>query len=151
MPYRLTDWQQLKDQDAEVRHLVEVDGGSEWDGEDVIATYSRTEIGERLADAALALVNGNLGLTSSLPSWGGTLPSWKEPLPPQIVVVNGLAVAVLRDPNDHVLSVFERAVEMAGYKVDRGWEIKDEDGNRLGYKDDPDAVRFISLPAGVAS
>ncbi|UYW28335.1 hypothetical protein OKC48_07420 [Methylorubrum extorquens] len=68
MAYRLTDWTPLTDQDAEVRHLVEVDEGCDWDGEDVIATFCRTEIGERLADAALALVKGTVALTGTLPA-----------------------------------------------------------------------------------
>jgi hypothetical protein len=77
--------------------------------------------------------------------------SWTEPLPPQIVFVNGQAVAVHRSPNDHVLGVVERAVEMARYSMDRPWEIKDETGQILGYKDDPDAIRYVSVPAGTAS
>jgi hypothetical protein len=77
--------------------------------------------------------------------------SWTEPLPPQIVVVNGQAVAVVRHADDQVLGVAERAVQMAGYTMDRAWEFKDESGEVLGYKDDPDALRYVSLPAGTAS
>ncbi|KZC01437.1 hypothetical protein ABID82_004273 [Methylobacterium sp. PvP062] len=53
MAYRLTNWTQLKDQDAEVCHLVEVFDGVE--DEEAIATFSRCPLGERLAEAALAM------------------------------------------------------------------------------------------------
>lgn len=67
------------------------------------------------------------------------------------IIVNGQAVEVPRGEHDHVPGVAQRAVEMAGYPVDRSWEVKDADGRRLGCRDDPDRIRHISLPAGTAS
>lgn len=67
------------------------------------------------------------------------------------IIVNGQAYEVPRSEHDHVPGVARRAVEMAGYPVDRGWEVKDSEGRRLGCGDDPDRIRHISLPAGTAS
>ncbi|PZP68375.1 hypothetical protein [Methylorubrum populi] len=78
----------------------------------------------------------------------------QEPTSPtrvHTIIVNGQAFEVPRSEHDHVPGVAQRAVEMAGYPVDRGWEVKDADGRRLGCGDDPDRIRHISLPAGTAS
>ncbi len=57
MAYQLTEWVQLKDQDAEICCLVHED---DVDSEEVFATFSRSELGERLAAAALAVANGDV-------------------------------------------------------------------------------------------
>jgi len=71
----------------------------------------------------------------------------------QTVIVNGQSYEVPRSANDHCLGFAERAVEMAGYEMSmsRRWEVKDEAGEVLGYKDDPGRVRYVSLRAGIAS
>ncbi|UYW28223.1 hypothetical protein OKC48_06800 [Methylorubrum extorquens] len=96
----------------------------------------------------------------------GVMPWWNHegeegalvavlPLAPRVhtVIVNGQAIEVPRRDGDDVLGVAERAVALASYGLlsTRPWEIKDAEGERLGAKDDPDRIRHISLPAGVAS
>lgn len=63
MDYRLTDWEQLKDQDAVVRHLVHVD---DEDMDEVIATFAQSDLGARIAEAALALANGEISTTDRI-------------------------------------------------------------------------------------
>lgn len=77
----------------------------------------------------------------------------EEPAPTlrQTIIVNGQSVQVPRGPYDHVPGVAVRAVQMAGFDTTRDWEIKDGEGEVLGYKDNPDRIRYVSLPAGTAS
>lgn len=64
MAYRLTEWTQCKDQDAEICHLV---WDEDVDHEEIFATFSNCELGARLAEAAVALANGDIALTDRIP------------------------------------------------------------------------------------
>ena len=142
MRYALTDWTELTDQDAAVRHLVELVEGEQ--GEEAVASFSRTELGEKLADAALALANGDLALTGTLPPANTR---------GQTIIVNGRPVLVPWDEHDNIWTVAERAVDLAGYGdiITRPWEVKDAEGRRLLPGDDLARIRHISLPAGTAA
>lgn len=65
MQYKLSDAMQLKDQDAEVRHIVEFESHPE-DGE-IIATFSTCEVGTRIAEACIALANGDAAIVTEIP------------------------------------------------------------------------------------
>lgn len=62
MQYKLTDAVQLKDQDAEVRHIFEFESDPE-DGA-VIATFSACEVGTRMAEACVAMASGDAAMVT---------------------------------------------------------------------------------------
>ncbi|MCJ2084203.1 hypothetical protein [Methylobacterium sp. J-090] len=64
MAYRLTEWTQCKDQDAEICHLV---WEEDVDNEEVFATFSNCELGAKVSAAALALANGDVALIDRIP------------------------------------------------------------------------------------
>ena len=138
MDYRLTDWEQLKDQDAVVRHLVHV--GDE-DMDEVIATFAQSDLGARIADAALALANGDVALTVRITADEHTVD----------LIVNGQPFQVPCRSADDVGAVTARALRMARYRAYLPWEAKDEHGVVLATTDDPARLRHIALRAGTAS